>query len=68
LFVFFDKAYVSSSLGSVIKTSWPSGAGTGFMLEGGGGFFTLSYALGKGLGQDFRFRDAKLHIGYTASF
>jgi hypothetical protein len=68
IYIFVDKAYVSSKTFDKYSISWPLSTGFGFQLMTKGGLFNLSYALAKGLGEDMRLNNAKIHVGYSTLF
>ncbi|PKP38843.1 MAG: hypothetical protein CVT98_04570, partial [Bacteroidetes bacterium HGW-Bacteroidetes-15] len=68
LYLFYDHAIVSYNFLSSSKNDWPYGVGFGFQLASLGGVLNLSYGLGKGMGEEMKFRNAKIHVGYIASF
>lgn len=67
-YLFFDYSYVSYHFLSKPQSSWPFGTGFGFQLANAGGVLNLSYALGKGMGEEFGLRTAKVHVGYAVNF
>lgn len=69
--VFGDAGYFESqSLGQSPASSWPLGFGAGLAFETRAGVFGVNYALGRLLDEavGFRFRNAKVHVGYVAFF
>jgi outer membrane translocation and assembly module TamA len=68
LYIFTDKAIVSQLTSNSRTHSWPQGIGIGSLLLVGNGVLKFNYALGQGFGEVFQLRNAKVHIGYTASF
>lgn len=68
VFAFFDKSYVSAYNAEGKEMFWPASIGFGLLLDSNGGAFNVTYAMGKGFGQGYRLKDAKLHISYTANF
>lgn len=67
-FTFIDKGYVSQVNSSIRGEVWPMGVGFGFELLATGGILNISYATGRGFGEDFSLRTAKVHVGYKALF
>ncbi len=68
IFVFSDFGYASfSSLGKW-NEDYPRSMGAGIQILTRGGVFNLTYALGKGFGQDMSMKNAKIHVGYLTTF
>lgn len=68
VFLFYDQGLLSIMDQDVSTIQSPYGTGFGFQLASAGGVFSMSYALGNGMGETLNFRNAKLHIGFTARF
>lgn len=67
---FADMAYLRQPLNGLFIERWPLGIGLGLALETKVGVFGINYALGRLLDEDtgFRFRNAKVHLGYINYF
>jgi len=68
IYIFGDKGYVNANELGKSKDYWPLGVGIGLNMLTKAGLFNLSYALGKGFGQSFGTKDAKVHFGIVATF
>jgi len=66
-FLFYDQAFYENNALKYLKDN-PFGIGAGFSFGTKLGIFTISYALGKQLGNNLDFRSGKIHFGYTAYF
>jgi len=68
IYIFSDKAYAKTYESGESKNNWPLGVGIGLNMVTKAGLFNLSYALGKGFGQNLGIKDAKVHFGIVAVF
>jgi len=66
--LFVDKGYLERSYIVGFQTFSPIGVGLGTQLTIGNSLFQLAYALGSSSGETPKFKDAKVHFGYTARF
>ncbi|SDB81703.1 BamA/TamA family outer membrane protein [Williamwhitmania taraxaci] len=67
-FLFVDKGYLERNYIGGFQTFSPTGIGVGTQLEMGNGLFRLAYALGSTNGATPKFKEAKIHFGFTARF
>lgn len=67
-FLFVDTGYLERSWLNGFDTFKPTGLGVGTQLEVSGGLFQLAYALGSINGGMPKFKEAKVHFGFTARF
>lgn len=68
LYLFYDHSMVSFTTQLKSSISYPFGLGFGFQAVTMGGVLNFSYGVGKGMGEDFLLRSAKIHVGYIANF
>lgn len=68
VFLFVDKGYLERSYIAGFETFSPIGFGPGTQLAIGNSLFQLAYALGSDNAAAAKFKDAKVHFGYTARF
>ncbi|HDP54433.1 MAG TPA: hypothetical protein ENN24_01975 [Bacteroidetes bacterium] len=68
VYVFNDSGFASFSSLGVWSDTFPWSVGVGAQIVSKGGVFNISYALGKGLGQELNMKNAKVHLGYLARF
>ena len=68
LFVFGSRSYLENHSTTENYLDHPMSFGTGISFETKAGIFSLTYALGKQDGQQFQFKSAKIHFGYTSLF
>ncbi len=68
IYGFVDYGWVSTYTPNRFYNEKPLGLGVGVILNLGEGIINLSYALGKGFGENFEFNNAKVHIGYAIAF
>ncbi len=68
VYLFTEKGFVKAYKTSEITNAWPLSFGFGLNLTTVSGLFQLVYATGKGFGQSFGLKDAKVHVGYIALF
>ncbi len=68
VFTFADMALLRTISQSDFSDVTVTGVGFGLNLVAGSGVLKVSYALGNGLGQTYKLRDARVHIGWVASF
>ena len=66
-FAFFDQTIYENNTDTYYLDS-PFGTGVGFSFGTGLGIFSISYAIGKQLGNPMLLRDGKIHFGYVAFF
>lgn len=67
-YLFSEKGYVKTINQGLKSDEWPFSSGVGLSLMTRAGLFNLSYALGKGFGQSFTLKDAKIHFGISNYF
>lgn len=67
-FLFYDQGILSGYGMPNLAVQMPYGVGFGFQLASLGSLFSMSYALGSGMGEHLSFKNAKLHLGVTAKF
>ena len=67
-FLFYDQGILSGYGIPNLAVQMPYGVGFGFQLASMGSLFSMSYALGNGMGEHLSFKNAKLHLGVTAKF
>jgi hemolysin activation/secretion protein len=65
-YLFFDQGLVKGYDNPDIQV--PFGTGFGIQIASAGGLVNISYALGNGMGESMKFSNAKIHLGFTASF
>ncbi|MBN1990719.1 MAG: BamA/TamA family outer membrane protein [Bacteroidales bacterium] len=68
VFAFADMARLRTVSQSHFSDVPVNGVGFGLNLVAGSGILKVSYALGNGLGQTYKLRNARVHIGWEASF
>ncbi|MDD2197477.1 MAG: BamA/TamA family outer membrane protein [Bacteroidales bacterium] len=68
VFIFSDFGYASYSSLGIWDKAYPWSAGAGVQILTRGGIFNLTYALGKGFGQELSIKNAKVHVGYLTTF
>ena len=68
IFLFFDGMTYRQKLKNSIKSDTPFGFGGGLTFGTRAGQFSISYALGRQLGNPLSFRSAKVHIGIINRF
>lgn len=68
VFLFVDKGYLERSYIAGFGTFSPMGFGLGTQLAIGNNLFQLAYALGSDNNSTPKFKDARVHFGYTARF
>lgn len=68
IYLFSDGGYVEKNLTTGFVSDTPLGIGAGLDFETRAGIFTISYALGKQLGNPFSVRSAKIHFGIISRF
>lgn len=67
LFAFFDQSIYENTVSSYVQDQ-PFGFGAGFSFGSSLGIFSISYALGKQMGNPIQLSDGKVHFGYIAYF
>ncbi|WP_162902784.1 BamA/TamA family outer membrane protein [Taibaiella koreensis] len=67
-YLFSDNAYIQAIYTDIRHDDYPVSFGGGITLENKSGIFNVAIGLGKHSGENFQFRQAKLHFGYTAYF
>lgn len=67
LFAFFDQSLYESTVSGYAQDE-PYGFGAGFSFGSNLGIFSISYALGKQMGNPIQLSDGKVHFGYIAYF
>lgn len=67
-YLFSDNAYVEARYSGNMREDYPVSFGAGLTLENKSGIFNIALGLGKHSGDNFQFRQAKLHFGYSAYF
>lgn len=65
-YLFFDYGLVKVSGTPDLQV--PFGTGFGIQIASAGGLVNISYALGNGMGETMKLSNAKIHLGFTASF
>lgn len=68
VFLFSDLGYVSYSTLGIWDKAHPWSVGGGVQVLTKGGVFNLTYALGRGFGQELSMKNAKVHVGYLTIF
>ncbi len=66
--IFWNGAWYENSVFTKPIADNPWGLGMGMNIETGAGVFALYYALGKQLGNNLDFQQAKIHFGFTNFF
>lgn len=67
-YLFSDNAYTETRYTGVYREDYPVSFGAGITLENKSGIFNVGLGLGKHSGEDFQFRQSRIHFGYTAYF
>jgi len=67
-YLFSDNAYIQAIYNDLRRDDYPVSFGAGLTLENKSGIFNIAIGLGKRSGEDFQFRQTRLHFGYTAFF
>jgi hemolysin activation/secretion protein len=67
-YIFNDDAFIQSQYAGITRKDSPVSLGGGITLENKSGIFNVAIGLGKHSGENFQFRQAKIHFGYTAYF
>jgi outer membrane protein assembly factor BamA len=69
-FLFYDQGWCRETLASYIQyfTNTPSGFGAGMNFQTKAGIFSLSYALGDGIGNPLNFSTGKINFGIVNYF
>jgi outer membrane protein assembly factor BamA len=67
-YLFNDDAFVRSQYSGVMRDDSPVSFGGGITLENKSGIFNVAIGLGKHSGENFQFKQTKIHFGYTAYF
>lgn len=67
-YLFSDNAYVVSQYTNMYREDYPVSFGGGITLENKSGIFNVGLGLGKRSGENFQFRQTRIHFGYTAYF
>ncbi len=67
-YLFSDNAYIIARYNAVNREDYPVSFGGGLTLENKAGVFNIALGLGKHSGENFQFKQAKIHFGYTAYF
>ncbi len=67
-YLFNDNGFIQTQYNKVDKIDYPVSIGGGVTLENKSGIFNIALGLGKLSGQDFQFRQSRIHFGYTAYF
>lgn len=67
-YLFNDDAFVRSQYSGVLRDDSPVSFGGGITLENKSGIFNVAIGLGKHSGENFQFKQTKIHFGYTAYF
>ncbi len=67
-YLFSDNAYIQTRYNAASRDDYPVSFGAGLTLENKSGIFNVALGLGKRSGDNFQFRQAKIHFGYTAYF
>lgn len=68
VFAFFDGAWYESDSRQGYIRDTPFGFGLGVSFETGAGIFSLTYALGRQMGNPVLLRAGKIHFGFTSFF
>lgn len=68
IFAFFDGAWYESDSRQDYIRDTPFGFGLGVSFETGAGIFSLTYALGRQMGNPVLLRAGKIHFGFTSFF
>jgi translocation and assembly module TamA len=68
LFVFYDQAYIDSSISNKRNPEFPSGAGAGVSFNTNSGIFSLVYSLSQSDERALGFNFSKIHFGFTSRF
>jgi uncharacterized membrane protein (DUF485 family) len=66
--IFWNGAWYENTALPQVRVDKPWGVGVGMNIETGAGVFSLYYALGKQLGNEFEFQRAKIHFGFVNFF
>jgi hemolysin activation/secretion protein len=66
--IFWNGAWYENAALPQVRVDKPWGVGVGMNIETGAGVFSLYYALGKQLGNEFEFQRAKIHFGFVNFF
>lgn len=66
--LFYDQAFVIKNTVYENTSDTPMGFGAGINFESGNGVFSISYAIGRQLGNPIEFRSAKIHFGFVSLF
>jgi outer membrane protein assembly factor BamA len=67
-YVFSDNAWLQSNINGFVAEGFYYGLGLGAALDTKNGVFSIACALGKSPDGGFRWREAKIHVGYVAYF
>ncbi|TVR71223.1 MAG: hypothetical protein EA408_09470 [Marinilabiliales bacterium] len=68
IFLFFDGLAYRARLPGGTTSDTPFGLGTGITVGTRAGQFTISYAVGRELGNPFSFRSSRVHMGVLSRF
>lgn len=68
VYLFTDNAWVETAFQDFRQAGWYHGLGVGGNLELKNGLFSIGLGVGKGGGQNFELRNAKVHFGYVSFF
>lgn len=68
VYLFSDNAWVETAFEGFRQEGWFHGLGLGGNLELKNGLFSVGLGVGKGGGQNFELRQAKVHFGYINYF
>jgi hypothetical protein len=68
VYAFLNGGWMESKTIQRYVRDLPYGFGTGISFFTKAGFINVAYALGSSQGQPIRFRNGKIHIGFTGVF
>lgn len=67
-FLFYDQSWYENNATNKYYNDTPMGFGVGYSFGSNIGIFSISYALGKQMGNPILMKDGKVHFGYVAYF
>lgn len=67
-FLFYDQSWYENNATNNYYNDTPMGFGLGYSFGSNIGIFSISYALGKQMGNPILMKDGKVHFGYVAYF
>lgn len=67
-FLFYDQSWYENNASTKYYNDTPFGFGAGFSFGTNIGIFSISYAMGKQMGNPILVKDGKVHFGYIAYF